>query len=247
MDKAEILTRLAKVQAKINVPKDLYNKFGGYHYRNAETIMAAATPLLTAEGLTMTVKDDIVEVGSRIYVLAFVFINDIEVGHAAAREAETKKGMDESQITGAASSYARKYALNGVFLLDDVKDADHDSNHADAKPAEKPPAAAKTASKPKPSPTPAKTTQGNSGGSEQWRAWTVPFGKIKGKTLGELADESRLDELESLCNWMEEKFDPQSNFADKNRQAIGYIKEAIAFLETNQAPPSDEVEADVEF
>ena len=248
MEKAEVLSKLADIQAKISVPKDLYNSFGGYHYRNAETIMATATPLLTAAGLTMTIRDEVIAAEGRVYVKAVVYLNDHEVGSAIAREAETKKGMDDAQITGSASSYARKYALNGVFLLDDVKDADHDSQHADARPAEKPPAAVKTASKPKPSPTPSKTTQGNSGGSEEWRDWKIPFGKsTKGKTLGQMADEQRLDDLRSMADWMESKFDDNSQYADQNRKQINWVINAITFLESTQVSPAEEEEADVPF
>lgn len=120
----EELKALAIVQSEISVPKNQVNTFGKYNYRNAEDIFNAAKPLLFKHGLCMTVHDEISQVGHDVYVTAVVRINGKEVGRASAREAESKKGMDASQISGCASSYARKYAMNGVFLLDDVKDAD---------------------------------------------------------------------------------------------------------------------------
>lgn len=113
----------------MKVPKNLYNKFGGYNYRNAETILEAAKPLCEKYGCTLTVGDEIVQIGDRYYVKATACLFDNDDNHvitnnAYAREEESKKGMDGSQVTGSCSSYARKYALNGLFCLDDVKDAD---------------------------------------------------------------------------------------------------------------------------
>ena len=134
----DIYERLRRVQAEIKVPKANYNAFAKYKYRNAEDILAAATPLLVKEGLTMTVSDIVEEIGGRVYVRAIVQLNGEQVGSSFAREPITKKGSDESQITGAASSYARKYALNGVFLLDDTADADSmDNSHEGNAPAKK--------------------------------------------------------------------------------------------------------------
>lgn len=126
--------KLQKVQFEMKAPKNLYNKFGGYNYRNAEGIMEAFKPYGEKYKLVLTVCDSIVEVGSRVYVKSTALLMDCEsdatIGNTAfAREAEDKKGMDDSQITGTASSYARKYALNGLFLLDDTKDADTDEYH----------------------------------------------------------------------------------------------------------------------
>ena len=121
--------KIVKVQRELKAPKNLKNTFGGYSYRSAEGILESVKPLLTAEGLFMTLSDEVVMVGDRIYVKATVTVTDGEFStttSAFAREAETKKGMDESQITGTASSYARKYALNGMFCIDDTKDADTD-------------------------------------------------------------------------------------------------------------------------
>lgn len=121
---------LAKVQQELNAPKSQVNTFGGYRYRSCEDILMAVKPLLG--DLSIVISDEIVMVGDRVYVKATAAITDgkerIETT-AYAREAATKKGMDESQITGSASSYARKYALNGLLLIDDSKDADATNDH----------------------------------------------------------------------------------------------------------------------
>lgn len=124
----DFYTRVAEVQSTLHAPKNQRNSFGNYNYRSCEDIMEAVKPLL--KGLVLTVNDDVVLVGDRIYVKATATITDGEhtiSNTAFAREAAIKKGMDDSQITGAASSYARKYALNGLFLIDDNKDADTQS------------------------------------------------------------------------------------------------------------------------
>lgn len=124
-----IAEKLIRIQTEIKAPKSLYNKFGDFFYRNAEGICEAAKPFLKSEKLSLTLSDEIVDVGGRIYIKATAALRDAETSEvlevsAFAREASTKRGMDDSQITGTASSYARKYALNGLFLLDDSKDAD---------------------------------------------------------------------------------------------------------------------------
>lgn len=127
--------KLNRIQVELKAPKDKLNKFGGYKYRSAEGILEALKPLLKTYGVYVTLSDEIVEVGGRVYVKATACLsdtksadgfNEVKIATAYAREAETKKGMDEAQVTGATSSYARKYALNGLFLLDDTKDADTD-------------------------------------------------------------------------------------------------------------------------
>lgn len=130
-----ILMKLAEVQAALKAPKSQYNSFGKYAYRSCEDILEAAKPLTVKAGATLTVSDEIVPVGNRIYVKATAKFSDPtgEVTNLAwAREPDAKKGMDESQITGMASSYARKYALNGLFCIDDTKDADTMDNRAAA-------------------------------------------------------------------------------------------------------------------
>lgn len=133
---------LGRVQAELRAPKDQFNKFGGYSYRSCESILEAVKPLLKDEGLTLTMSDSIGEVGGRVYVTATATVADkdgcsVSVT-ASAREAETKKGMDAAQITGAASSYARKYALNGLFAIDDAKDADATNRHGRETPSKTP-------------------------------------------------------------------------------------------------------------
>ena len=123
--------KLFKIQQEMNVPKDLYNKYGNFYYRNAETILAEFKKAATDLKLVLLLNDEIVEIAGKVYVKATASITDYETNEevlatAYAREADKKTGMDDAQITGAASSYARKYALNGLFLLDDVKDPDSD-------------------------------------------------------------------------------------------------------------------------
>lgn len=130
MEKVTIYKKLLNIQKELNVPKGQYNKFGGYSYRNAEDILNAIKPLLWENECTAFFRKDVIEqVGDRYYLVATFDFVDISTGEkitveARAREEEKKKSMDASQITGAASSYARKYALNGIFLIDDAKDAD---------------------------------------------------------------------------------------------------------------------------
>lgn len=121
--------KLIKVQAALKAPKSQYNKFGGYSYRNCEDILEAAKPLCLANGCAIYLTDEIFTVESRVYVKATAHFRDVESDQsvsatAYAREEESKKGMDGSQVTGSASSYARKYALNGLLCIDDTKDSD---------------------------------------------------------------------------------------------------------------------------
>ena len=123
------MSKLLNVQSKLKAPKNQKNNFGNYNYRSAEDILEAVKPLLAKENLTLTISDEMKQVGDRVYVQATCYLTgDSEqeswLSTAYAREAESKKGMDEAQVTGAASSYARKYALNGMFAIDDTKDAD---------------------------------------------------------------------------------------------------------------------------
>ena len=118
----------------MKAPKGQTNTFGGYRYRSAEDILEALKPLLGEWGCSLVIQDEMVEVGGRVYVKATANLidNDSESvlsTTAYAREAEVKKGMDDAQITGSASSYARKYALNGLFAIDDTKDPDATNTH----------------------------------------------------------------------------------------------------------------------
>jgi hypothetical protein len=125
---------LYKIQRELKAPKGQLNKFGNYKYRSCEDIVEAVKPLLHDFKYSLVISDDIVDVGGRIYVKASAQIIDekgnlVASANGYAREAESKKGMDDSQITGSASSYARKYALNGLLAIDDTKDADATNTH----------------------------------------------------------------------------------------------------------------------
>lgn len=123
-----LLRLLAQIQSELKAPKEQYSKFGKYNYRSCEDILEAVKPLLQERGLVIIITDDIVQIGERYYVRATATIYDSEGSYisnsALAREELKRSGMDASQITGATSSYARKYALNGLFAIDDTKDAD---------------------------------------------------------------------------------------------------------------------------
>lgn len=122
------MKELITIQSELKAPKSQFNKFGGYKYRKAEDILEAVKPLLAKQKCTLIITDDVVLIGNRIYVKATATIKnekgECETTNGWAREEETKKGMDGSQITGASSSYARKYALNGLFAIDDNADSD---------------------------------------------------------------------------------------------------------------------------
>jgi hypothetical protein len=161
-----IFEKLAAVQAELKAPKSQFNKFGNYKYRNCEDIIEAAKPLLKENGLLLMLTDDIEHIGDRFYVKATATIIDTADGTplyvtAYAREEQEKKGMDGSQVTGASSSYARKYALNGMFAIDDTKDSDT-TNQGEDKP------------------------QVKMESVEDAAGYKLTFGKHSGKTLGEL-------------------------------------------------------------
>ncbi len=129
-----VYEKLANVQSALKAPKGQYNSFGKYKYRSCEDIVESVKPLLKSNGLLLTLSDEIVLIGDRFYVKATAEVIDTKDGSkitvsALAREEESKKGMDASQVTGASSSYARKYALNGMFAIDDTKDSDSTNTH----------------------------------------------------------------------------------------------------------------------
>jgi hypothetical protein len=134
-----MITKLALIQQELCAPKNQYNSYGKYNYRSCEDILEGLKPCLEKTGCALTISDELIVVGERYYVKATATLHDNETDKkisnvAYAREELTKKGMDASQITGAASSYARKYALNGLFCIDDVKDADtRDNRQKEAK------------------------------------------------------------------------------------------------------------------
>ncbi|QUH21453.1 ERF family protein [Alkaliphilus sp. B6464] len=144
-----IFEKLLKIQTELKAPKGQYNSFGKYHYRSCEDILEGLKPLLEEHKATLVINDEITQIGDRYYVKATATLIDAEEGQeitstSYAREDETKKGMDLSQVTGSTSSYARKYALNGLFCIDDTKDSDSTNTHGKTK--DKP---AKTDDKPK--------------------------------------------------------------------------------------------------
>ena len=127
-----IMKHVMAIQRELRAPKGNYNSFGKYKYRSCEDILEAVKPLCYKNESVLTISDELCQIGERYYVKATAKLKtpDTEfISTAYARESETKKGMDESQITGTASSYARKYALNGLFCIDDTKDADTDEYH----------------------------------------------------------------------------------------------------------------------
>ena len=129
---SDFLRRVGMAQAELKAPKNQYNSFGKYNYRSCEDILEAAKPINKKHGLVLLLTDKPVCIGQRYYIEATARLYDIESEQfiestASAREADTKKGMDDSQVTGTASSYARKYALNGLYNIDDTKDADTDA------------------------------------------------------------------------------------------------------------------------
>lgn len=130
-----IFEKLLNIQTELKAPKNRHNNFGNYKYRSAEDILEAVKPLCKKYNAVLMLFDTAQEIGDQNYIVATVTLWDAEGDHqklqttAMAREAESKKGMDDSQVTGTASSYARKYALNGLFCIDDTKDADTDEYH----------------------------------------------------------------------------------------------------------------------
>lgn len=137
----EFIEKVVYVQSKLKAPKGQFNSFGKYRYRSCEDILEAVKPLLAEQGLILRLTDDIAYIGERYYVRARAVLSDGNStfeSEAYAREDAEKKGMDGSQITGTASSYARKYALNGLFLIDDTKDADTDEHKKQSQAATEP-------------------------------------------------------------------------------------------------------------
>jgi hypothetical protein len=128
---------LVKIQAELKAPKGQVNKFGNYRYRSAEDIIEAVKPIIHKYNCFLNISDEVLQIGDRVYIKSTAFLIDgetietVAMSHGWAREEEIKKGMDAAQITGSASSYARKYALNGLFAIDDTKDADATNEHKD--------------------------------------------------------------------------------------------------------------------
>lgn len=191
--------KLMNIQAELKAPKNLKNTFGGYNYRNAESILEALKPLLVKYKATVTITDTIEVIGDRIYVKATASIYNAEKTEAEgylisttayAREADSKKGMDDAQVTGATSSYARKYALNGLFLLDDTKDVDSEEYQAQA---------SRATAKEKPKPKASKPTEAKAEPSE-----VIPLteeellflsSRYKGDNLTKLLDYYKIEDI----------------------------------------------------
>lgn len=136
-----IFEKISDIQMRLKAPKSQYNSFGKYNYRNCEDILEAVKPLLNEHKLYINISDTVEHIGDRYYIRATVTVSDGEstiTSQAYAREEESKKGMDGSQVTGASSSYARKYALNGMFAIDDTKDSDTTNTGGKEQPKEKP-------------------------------------------------------------------------------------------------------------
>ena len=136
-EKLNVWQKLNRVQVELKAPKNQYNNFGKYKYRSCEDILEGLKTLLDKYNVAILLSDNVEQVGERYYLVAEAEFVDCETGdsikkYGRAREEETKKGMDSSQITGSASSYARKYALNGLFAIDDTKDSDATNNHSQA-------------------------------------------------------------------------------------------------------------------
>lgn len=176
------MKELLQIQSELKAPKGQYNSFGKYKYRSCEDILEAVKPLCVKYGVILTLSDEIVQIGERYYIKATARLQkegctDVSVT-AYAREAIDKKGMDDSQITGTASSYARKYALNGLFCIDDTKDADTDEYTKNTK------TATKTATKVKTDPVAEK---------EIWRINVIEAAKAKGIDMKEVAKDYKLN------------------------------------------------------
>lgn len=169
------MKELLQIQSELKAPKGQYNSFGKYKYRSCEDILEAVKPLCVKYGVILTLSDEIVQVGERYYIKATANLSkegcsDVSVT-AYAREALEKKGMDDSQITGTASSYARKYALNGLFCIDDTKDADTDEYVKKTKAGAK----------------------GDTSDKEAWREKVIEAAKTKGIDMKEVAKDYKLN------------------------------------------------------
>ena len=161
METKNIQAKLINIQQALVAPKDQVNNFGKYNYRTCEGILEAVKPLLNSNNLTVVMSDEMINLGDRYYIKATVTLNDTESGEslsvtAFAREEEEKKGMDQSQVTGASSSYARKYALCGLFAIDGNKDSDETCEKTTDKPT---PEQQQVKPNPQPQPVPAQRRQ----------------------------------------------------------------------------------------
>lgn len=188
------MKELLQIQSELKAPKGQYNSFGKYKYRSCEDILEAVKPLCVKYGVILTLSDEIVQVGERYYIKATARLqkegcSDVSVT-AYAREALDKKGMDDSQITGTASSYARKYALNGLFCIDDTKDADTDEYVKKTKAGAK-------------SDTSDKEAKSDTSDKEEWREKVIEAAKAKGISMKEVAKDYKLNSATTVDRFKE--------------------------------------------
>lgn len=205
------MKELMLIQSELKAPKGQYNKFGKYNYRNSEDIFEALKPILKLHKCAISITDEVLLIGERYYIKATVTLtnesNESISVNGVAREAETKKGMDESQITGSASSYARKYALNGLFAIDDTKDADSFDNRQ------------KQASKQQ-----APKQQANSNGSTQIRTF--------GQLVGNLTNGGKQEQVQPLFTEISQTFNvPFQSSADFKKLDQAYQTQINQFLQ----------------
>ena len=187
------MKELLQIQSELKAPKGQYNSFGKYKYRSCEDILEAVKPLCVKYGVILTLSDEIVQVGERYYIKATAKlqkeVHNVSVT-AYAREALEKKGMDDSQITGTASSYARKYALNGLFCIDDTKDADTDEYVKKTKTGAK-------------GDTSDKEAKGDTSDKEAWREKVIEAAKAKGIGMKEVAKDYKLNSATTVDRFKE--------------------------------------------
>ena len=213
-----ITETLSAIQTELSAPKGQFNKFGGYAYRSCEDILEALKPLLKKYKACVTISDDIVMVGDRVYVKATATLTaegESITATAFAREAEDKKGMDSAQVTGSTSSYARKYALNGLFAIDDNKDPDDPQGNPPTpsktpqKPTKPQPAQESTSPTIEPPVAPTATTE------PKELDYVIPVGELKGYTIRQAYKSRRTDALIAACE------DPGS--AESFRRAVTVV------------------------
>lgn len=224
MEKITLNRRLNKIQSEIKAPKNQYNTFGGYNYRSCEDILSAVKPLL--EECILTLSDEITMIGDRYYIKATATIeqdNEKIATVAYAREPLIKKGMDESQITGTASSYARKYALNGLFLIDDIRDTDTMDN-------------TQTGYQTHTNPVQQKQPEKQPANPNSLGEYVVNFGKHKGKTFKTISKDDAISYATFLAG----------KIIDPGSPAHTFVKAVDLAYGTNYISSQDKVNAAVE-
>lgn len=212
-----ITETLSAIQTELSAPKGQFNKFGGYAYRSCEDILEALKPLLKKHKACVTISDDIMMVGDRVYVKATATLTaegDSITATAFAREAEDKKGMDSAQVTGSTSSYARKYALNGLFAIDDNKDPDDPQSNPPT-----PPKTPQKPSKPQPVQESAPPVAPTATMEPKELDYIIPVGELKGYTIRQAYKSRRTDALVAAYD------DPESS--ESFRRAVTVVDQYI--------------------